>query len=75
MTQFKENHVLYRRFLIVTAFIALIGILMAQLIGATHRDAAAFTIHQRALQWEQVIEPDTCVEQECRTDTLEFATV
>lgn len=43
---------LFRRFSLVTACIALLGILVANLIESTHRDRSSFSMENRLNQWK-----------------------
>ena len=74
MNHSSDNTVLFRRFLLVTAGIALMGILLAQLIAATQRQDRTFAVHDYSQQWEDV-QTSACSEQHCALAAqLSFAT-
>ena len=60
----SDNTVLFRRFLLVTVGIAIMGILLAQLIAATQRHDRTFSVHNYQQQWEEV-QTSACPEHHC----------
>lgn len=60
MTAKQENTLLYRRFLIITLIVAIIGVLLAELISATRMQASSFVVHDRKQQWEEKVLPAKC---------------
>ncbi len=60
-----ESHLLFRRFMLIAICITLAGMLFAQLIAATQKQASTFKVHDRAAAWEQMERLDECGDRHC----------
>lgn len=69
MTQKAENTLLARRFVLLAFVIALCGVALAEVIVTTRSDVNSFVVHDRDLQWQQMLkknqEQTRCHDEMC----------